>query len=263
MTVEGAGAASGRREAQGAAGREGLDGAEAARFDALAADWWNPSGPLAPLHAMNPARLDWIGTRLAARFGRDRAAPCPFAGLRILDVGCGGGLLAEPLARLGAAVTGLDPAPAALEAARAHAAGAGLAIDYREGIAEDLARRGERFDAVVASEVIEHVPDPAAFLATLAALACPGGLVLLTTLNRTAKSFAAAILGAEWLLRLLPRGTHDWRRFLAPDELEALLRKAGLEPVDRMGLVFDPFRWDWRLSERDLAVNYAVAAARP
>lgn len=246
-----------------AGGRSGLDRAEAARFDAMAAAWWDPAGPLAPLHAMTPARLDWITARLTAGFDRDRRAARPLEGLRVLDIGCGGGLLSEPLARLGAAVTGLDPASAALEAARAHAAQAGLSIDYREGIAEDLVQAGERFDAVLASEVIEHVPDPAAFCAALAALVRPGGLVLLTTLNRTARSFAAAILGAEYLLRWLPRGTHDWRRFLTPAELETLLRQAGLTPVDRMGLVFDPLRWSWRLSERDLAVNYALAASRP
>jgi 2-polyprenyl-6-hydroxyphenyl methylase/3-demethylubiquinone-9 3-methyltransferase len=255
MTVEGAtGEGTNRR------GGASLDAAEVARFEAMAARWWDPDGPLAPLHAMNPARLDWALARLAGAFGRDRRGPRPLAGLGLLDVGCGGGLLSEPLARLGAAVTGIDPTPGAIAAARAHAAQGGLSIDYRETTAEALA--GEVFDAVLAMEVVEHVEGRDAFLATLAGLVRPGGLVLVSTLNRTWRSYAVAILGAERLLGWLPAGTHDWRRFPKPEELEAALRGAGLRPVDRTGLVFDPLRWEWRLSETDLAVNYAVAAVR-
>ncbi len=260
MTDEGAArrGPAGGTEGRGAAS---LDAAEVAKFEALAARWWDPAGPLAPLHAMNPARLDWAVARLALAFGRDRRAARPLEGLRLLDVGCGGGLLSEPLARLGAAVTGIDPTPGAVAAARAHAARAGLVLDYREAAAEDLA--GESFDAVLALEVVEHVEGRDAFLATLAGLLRPGGLLLLSTLNRTLRSYAMAVLGAERLLRWLPPGTHDWRRFPTPEELEAALRGAGLRPVDRTGLVFDPLRWEWRLSERDLSVNYAVAAERP
>ncbi|SHK20005.1 3-demethylubiquinone-9 3-methyltransferase [Roseomonas rosea] len=228
---------------------------EVAKFDALAAEWWNPRGPMAPLHAMNPLRTRWIAERLGSAFGRDPAA---LDGLPLLDVGCGAGLAAEALARRGARVTGLDMAAGALEAARFHAAGQGLSIDYRQGRPEDLSGQ---FEAVTALEVIEHVADRDTFLASLARATRPGGMVFLSTLNRTARSFLFAKLGAEYLLRLLPRGTHDWRMFVTPAELGMGLRRAGLRVVDVAGMVPDPLTGGWHES-RDTAVNYIMAARK-
>jgi 2-polyprenyl-6-hydroxyphenyl methylase/3-demethylubiquinone-9 3-methyltransferase len=240
-----------------------VDPAEIARFEAMAAEWWDPHGKFRPLHMLNPCRLDYVIDQVAAEFGRDPKRPRPFEGLRLLDIGCGGGLLAEPMARLGAAVVGVDAAAGNIPVARLHAGQSGLSIDYRVGTAEALAAAGESFDVVLNMEVVEHVPDPAAYLAACAALLRPGGLMVASTINRTARSFALAIVGAERVLRWLPRGTHDWRRFITPDELFALLRGAGLEPVDRKGFVFDPLAWTWRISDRDLAVNYVTASVKP
>lgn len=239
-----------------------VDAAEIAKFEAMAAEWWDPQGKFRPLHQMNPCRLDYITTQIAAEFDRDLSAPAPFAGLRILDIGCGGGLLSEPMARLGADVTGADAAGRNIAVAQLHAEQSGLAIDYRATTAESLAAEGERFDIVLNMEVVEHVSAPPAFLAACRDLLKPGGLMVCSTLNRTAKSFAMAIVGAEWVMRWLPRGTHDWARFITPDELFALIRGAGLDPVDRSGMVFDPRSWSWRLSPRDLSVNYVTASVR-
>lgn len=239
-----------------------IDPAEVAKFEAMAAEWWDPEGKFKPLHLMNPCRLDYITTQIAAEFGRDLAGQKPFAGLRILDIGCGGGLLSEPMARLGADVVGVDAAARNIPVAALHAAQGGLAIDYRVGTAEDLAAAGERFDVVLNMEVVEHVADPPAYLAACARLLRPGGLMVLSTLNRTARSFAMAIIGAEWVMRWLPKGTHDWARFITPDEVYALIRGAGLDPVDRKGMVFDPLRWSWSLSPRDLSCNYVTASVR-
>ena len=228
---------------------------EVAKFDALAAEWWNPRGPMAPLHAMNPLRTRWVAERIAAAEGRD---PDALAGLTILDVGCGAGLAAEALARRGAAVTGLDMAPEALSAARAHAAQSGLSIEYRQGRPEDLSGQ---FDAVTALEVVEHVADRDTFLASLARSVRPGGMVFLSTLNRTARSFLFAKLGAEYLLRMLPRGTHDWKMFVTPAELGAGLRRAGLRVTDVAGMVPEPLTGRWR-EGRDTAVNYIMAARK-
>jgi 2-polyprenyl-6-hydroxyphenyl methylase/3-demethylubiquinone-9 3-methyltransferase len=225
---------------------------EVARFDALAAEWWDPDGPMRMLHRMNPLRVGWIAARAAELMpGR--------AGLRLLDVGCGAGLAAEALARRGFDVVGIDAAPSAIAAARAHAAAASVPVDYRVGDAGDLA--GETFDVVTALEVIEHVPDQPGFVATLAGLVRPGGLLVLSTINRTPRAWAVAILGAERVLRLLPRGTHDWRRFVTPAELARMLRAAGLRETASAGMTLDPLAGGWRAS-RDLGVNYIIAAAR-
>lgn len=239
-----------------------IDPAEIAKFEAMAAEWWDPKGKFRPLHLMNPVRLDYIAAQIAAEFGRDRRDLRPFGGLRVLDIGCGGGLVAEPMARLGASVLGADAAAGNIAVARLHAQQQGLAIDYRATTAEDLAAKGERFDVVLALEIVEHVADPAAFTATCRDLLRPGGLVILSTLNRTVRSFGAAIIGAEWLLRWLPRGTHDWARFITPAELAVMAEGAGLAVVDRRGMVFNPISFGWSLSDRDLSVNYIMTARR-
>ena len=237
--------------------------AEIAKFEAMAAEWWDPQGKFKPLHMLNPCRLDYITRQIAAQFGRDLTAPQPFAGLAILDIGCGGGLLAEPMARLGATVTGVDAAPRNIPVAALHAAQSGLTIDYRVGTAEDLAAAGDRFDVVLNMEVVEHVDSPPAYLRACADLLRPGGLHICSTLNRNPKSWVFAIFGAEHVMRWLPKGTHDWKKFITPDELYDLLRGAGLDPVDRKGMVFNPLGWSWSLSDRDLSVNYVTASLKP
>jgi 2-polyprenyl-6-hydroxyphenyl methylase/3-demethylubiquinone-9 3-methyltransferase len=240
-----------------------VDPAEIAKFEAMAAEWWDVDGKFKPLHMLNPCRLDYITAQIAAEFRRDLAAPAPFKGLRILDIGCGGGLLCEPMARLGADVVGADAAVGNIPVAQTHARQCGLQIDYRHTTAEALAAHGEQFDAVLNMEVVEHVADPQAYLSACQSLLKPGGLMVASTLNRTAKSFAVAIVGAEYIMRWLPRGTHEWDRFITPDELEELLKNAGLEPVDRKGFVFNPLTWNWSLSERDLSVNYVTTCLKP
>lgn len=240
-----------------------IDPSEIEKFQAMAAEWWDPSGKFKPLHMLNPCRLDYIASQIAVEFDRDLSMRAPFSGLRILDIGCGGGLLSEPMARLGAEVVGVDAAERNVPVARLHADEQGLSIDFRHATAEDLVAEGETFDAVLNMEVIEHVSDPGAFLTACRDLLKPGGLMTCSTINRTAKSFAMAIVGAEYVMRWLPAGTHRWSRFITPDELFGLLRQAGLEPVDRTGFVFDPLGWRWRLSDRDLSVNYVTTSLRP
>jgi 2-polyprenyl-6-hydroxyphenyl methylase/3-demethylubiquinone-9 3-methyltransferase len=237
-----------------------VDPREIAKFEAMAAEWWDLQGKFKPLHMINPCRLDYITAQIAAEFARDLGQERPFAGLRVLDIGCGGGLLCEPMARLGATVTGVDAAARNIPVARIHAGQSGLAIDYRVGTAEDLVAAGERFDVVLNMEVVEHVPDPLAYLTACRRLLRPGGLHVCSTINRNPKSYLMAIIGAEQVMRWLPRGTHEWKKFITPDELYALLTSAGMRPVDRKGMVFNPLTWSFFLSGRDLSVNYVTAA---
>ncbi|RJE80482.1 bifunctional 2-polyprenyl-6-hydroxyphenol methylase/3-demethylubiquinol 3-O-methyltransferase UbiG [Paracoccus sp. JM45] len=239
-----------------------IDPAEIAKFEAMAAEWWDPKGKFRPLHLMNPLRLDYITDQLSIEFARDLKGNAPLKGLRILDIGCGGGLVAEPMARLGADVTGADATQVNIDVAQTHADQQGLTIDYRATTAEAMAEAGEIFDVVLALEIVEHVADPAAFIATCERLVRLGGLVIISTLNRTARSFGAAILGAEWILRWLPRGTHDWSRFITPDELTEKAGAANLDTVDRRGMVFNPVTHGWRLSDRDMSVNYILTARK-
>lgn len=238
-----------------------VDPDEIARFSAMADTWWDPEGPMKPLHKLTPARMRYLSGRIARHFGRDAGAK-GLHGLSILDVGCGGGLVSEPLCRLGAEVTGVDAAQKNIEAARLHAASAGLEINYRHGTAEALADDGEQFDAVTALEIIEHVADPALFVASIARLVKPGGLVIFSTINRTPKAWALAIAGAEYLLGWLPKGTHTYSKFVKPSELAGFCRAADLEITDLSGMVFSPLS-GWSLNESDMDVNYFAAASRP
>jgi 2-polyprenyl-6-hydroxyphenyl methylase/3-demethylubiquinone-9 3-methyltransferase len=231
------------------------------RFAAQAASWWDPRGSFRPLHQINPVRIDFIRSELLAHFHRDARSLSPFAGLRLADIGCGGGLIAEPMARLGCAVTGIDAGAEAIAVARAHAAASGLTIDYRVADVETLATEGERFDAVLALEIVEHVIEGDRFLGALAQLVRPGGIFVGATLNRTARSFALAIVGAEYVLRWLPPGTHDWNRFVRPSEFSLPLRRAGLATTRLAGLSYGLRSAEWRLSD-DLSVNYMLVAVR-
>jgi 2-polyprenyl-6-hydroxyphenyl methylase/3-demethylubiquinone-9 3-methyltransferase len=239
-----------------------IDPAEVARFSAHAASWWDPAGSFRPLHRLNPARLAFIRDALDAHFRRDPRSLAPFAGLSLCDIGCGGGLITEPMARLGFAVTAIDADADAIAVARAHAAVGGLDIDYRSETAEPLAAGKRQFDVVLALEIIEHVADPAALLAACSALIKPGGAFIGATLNRTPQSYALAIVGAEYVMRWLPRGTHDWRRFLRPSEFVLGLRRAGLTPTRLKGLRYRPLSGDWAQTD-DLSVNYLVMAVKP
>jgi 2-polyprenyl-6-hydroxyphenyl methylase/3-demethylubiquinone-9 3-methyltransferase len=239
-----------------------IDPADVARFTAIAGEWWDANGKFAPLHRLNPARLAFIRDQALARFSRPARARSPFAGLTLIDIGCGGGLLAEPMARLGFAVTAVDAGEENIAAARAHAEAGGLAIDYRCASIESLpAEAAGPFDVVLNMEVVEHTPDPAAFLRGAARLIAPGGLMIVATLNRTLKSLALAKLGAEYLLRWLPAGTHDWRRFIAPDQVRAILETEAVEIEGPFGLVFRPLSGRWTLSS-DSDVNYMMIAKR-
>ena len=238
-----------------------IDPAEVAKFSAIAAEWWDPSGKFAPLHKFNPVRLGFIRAEAAAHFGRDRRSLRPFEGLSLLDIGCGGGLLSEPMARLGFAITGADASERNIGTARAHAAQSGLEIDYRATTAEALVEEGRSFDLVLNMEVVEHVADVSAYLAACTALVKPGGLTLVATLNKTLKSLALAKIGAEYVLGWLPRGTHDWNRFIPPAELKASLQESGLTVLKTQGVSFDPLGWDWKLSS-DVDVNYMVVGKR-
>jgi len=240
-----------------------VDPSEIAKFETMAAEWWDPKGKFKPLHMLNPCRLDYITRQIAGEFGRDLSANSPFEGLRILDIGCGGGLLSEPMARLGAEVVGADAAERNIPVAQIHAEQSGLEIDYRFTTAEAMAAAGEQFDVVINMEVVEHVADPLSYLTACQQLLKPGGLHICSTINRNPKSYVMAIVGAEYVMRWLPKGTHEWQKFITPDELFALLEKAGLKPVDRQGFVFNPLGFSWSLSSRDLSVNYTTASLKP
>ncbi|MBJ7578739.1 bifunctional 2-polyprenyl-6-hydroxyphenol methylase/3-demethylubiquinol 3-O-methyltransferase UbiG [Devosia sp. MC532] len=238
-----------------------VNDAEIAKFTAMAEEWWDPTGKFKPLHKFNPVRLSYIRDKLVARFGRHANSIRPFEGIRILDVGCGGGLLCEPLTRLGATVTGVDAAERNIAIAKIHAEQGGLDIDYRATTSEALVAAGESYDVVLNMEVVEHVDNVPLYMKSCADLVAPGGLMFTATLNRTARALALAVIGAEYVLRWLPRGTHDWNKFLTPEEIIAELRRNGLNVTDQSGVSYNPLSGEWRLS-RDMAVNYMVVAER-
>jgi 2-polyprenyl-6-hydroxyphenyl methylase / 3-demethylubiquinone-9 3-methyltransferase len=238
-----------------------IDSAEVAKFSNLAAEWWDPAGKFAPLHKFNPVRLSFIREQALARFQRDRLSLKPFEGLSLLDIGCGGGLLSEPMARLGFAVTGADASARNIGTAKAHAAQSGVEVDYREASAEQLAGEGRTFDLVLNMEVVEHVADVKGYLAACSRLVKPGGITIVATLNKTLKSLLLAKVAAEYVLNWMPRGTHDWNRFLAPAELQKSLEETGITILKTQGVFFDILTWEWRLS-RDVDVNYMVVAAK-
>lgn len=239
-----------------------VDAAEIEKFSRMSAEWWDPSGPFRPLHRLNPVRLSYLKEQAAGHFGRDTRSITPFEGLSALDIGCGGGLVAEPMARLGATVTAVDADEVAIEAARLHAGERGVDVDYRVGSSDDLAAQGRRFDLVLALEIIEHVADRDEFLTTVGSLVAPGGLLILSTLNRTLKSRILGIGVAEHVLRWVEPGTHDWSKFVKPSELARGLRATGFGVADLTGLVFDPLRGEFRLSADDVGVNYFMTATR-
>lgn len=242
--------------------RSTIDADEIANFATVARTWWDPEGEFRPLHRLNPARLSFLRDQLVRHFDRDGSLTRPFAGLSLLDIGCGGGLVTEPMARLGFRVTGIDADATAIRIAREHADQSGLAITYRQESAEDVVRRGQRFDAVLALEVVEHSADPALFLATAAALVKPGGAFSLSTINRTVRAFLVAIVGAEYLLRWIPRGTHHWSKFIRPSEATEILWKNRLEIETVTGLTYHPERAEWRVGGRP-NVNYLLFASKP
>lgn len=239
-----------------------IDPADVARFSAIAAEWWDPTGKFKPLHRLNPLRLTYIRDTICRRLHRDPLAPAPLAGLRVVDIGCGGGLLAEPVARMGAEVVGIDAAEKNIRTAATHAAETGTRVDYRATTAEQLSASGEKFDVVMAMEVIEHVADVPLFVKSCAELLAPGGVLFLATLNRTPKSYLMAIVGAEYVLRWLPRGTHNWRQFLRPSELAAAVRVHGLAMKELTGVTYNPLLDEFRLNGRNLEVNYMGWAER-
>jgi 2-polyprenyl-6-hydroxyphenyl methylase/3-demethylubiquinone-9 3-methyltransferase len=238
-----------------------LDAAEVEKFSKLAAEWWNPDGKFGVLHKFNPVRLAYIKEQVTARRARDPLLPRPFEGLRLLDIGCGGGLLCEPMSQLGASVVGVDPSEKNIKTAMVHAQEQALAIDYRVGTAEQLATAGERFDVILNMEVIEHVNDPKAFAATCCAMLKPGGLMFVATLNRTLKSFGFAIIGAEYVLGWLPKGTHQWEKFVTPGELNDWLSAAGTKMVAQSGITYHPLGREWKRAS-DMSVNYMVVAQK-
>jgi 2-polyprenyl-6-hydroxyphenyl methylase / 3-demethylubiquinone-9 3-methyltransferase len=237
-----------------------VDPDEVAFFAAIADSWWDPNGPFKPLHQLNPTRLGYIRREVNAHFGLGDTSTTPFKGLRLLDIGCGGGLISEPMCRLGADVVAVDASEKNIKTASVHAGAAGLKIDFRNNTAEALAGAGEKFDVIINMEVIEHVADVDTYLAACRTLLKPSGIMLLSTINRTPKAYLFAIIGAERVLRWLPKGAHDYDKFLTPTELSDASIKAGFAPTEATGFVFNPFSGRWRLSDSDTSVNYAMAA---
>lgn len=239
-----------------------IDPEEVEQFSRIAEEWWDPNGKFKPLHQINPLRIGFIRDHLVAHFKRDAKALSPLDELSLLDIGCGGGLICEPMARMGASVTGVDASEKNIKTACVHAEQGSLNIDYQATTAEAMAASGAQYDVVLALEIIEHVADPQSFITSCASLVKPGGLLVMTTINRTAKSYAFAIVGAEYVLRLLPRGTHQWRKFVTPEEMSRGMIREKLAVIDQQGMVLNPLRWEWQLSERDLAVNYLMVGAK-
>ncbi len=239
-----------------------VDPDEIAHFSAMAATWWDPNGPFKPLHKLNPTRIAYARDSLCTHFDRDSHDPLPLQGLRVLDIGCGGGLLSEPMARLGATVVGADAAEKNIKTAQTHAEQMDLTIDYRNITAEELAEAGETFDAILNMEVIEHVADIPSFLNACHSLLKDDGCMVMSTLNRTAKSWAMAIAGAEYIMRWLPKGTHDWHKFLKPSELARALSHSKFDTIDVKGMVYHPFSASWSLDDQDFSVNYLVLAQK-
>ena len=237
-----------------------IDDAEIARFSAIADEWWDEHGKFAPLHKLNPVRIAYLRDQLIRHFSGNGSSATPFTNLSLVDIGTGGGLIAEPMARLGARVTGIDASATNISVASLHAKAAGLTIDYRATTAEQLSLEGAQFDVVFALEIIEHVADVDLFYAAITSLVKPGGILVLSTLNRTAKSYALGIIGAEYVLRWLPRGTHTWSKFIKPSEMAASLRKHGFETRDITGITFSPISWTFSLNSKDLDVNYLMVA---
>lgn len=240
-----------------------VDQGETAKFAAMAEEWWDPAGKFAPLHKFNPVRLAFLRDQICERFSRDPRSTRPLEGLTLADIGCGGGLLSEPMARLGATVTGVDAVERNVAVARAHAESVGVAVDYRRDTVEAMMARSEAYDVVLNMEIVEHVADVELFLQASAALVKPGGMMFIATLNRTLKAFGLAIVGAEYILGWLPRGTHDWKRFVRPSELAAPLRRAGLQMNEITGVAYNPLKDKWSLAPRDLDVNYMAVAVKP
>ena len=239
-----------------------VDEEEIFKFEAMAEEWWDPEGKFKPLHMLHPCRLGYVVSQIKAQFHCETEKPRPFEGLRILDIGCGGGLLSEPMARLGASVVGVDPVGKNIKVAQLHAKQVGLNIDYRVTTAEELAQNRETFDVILNMEVIEHVPNPKKYIKTCSELLSSGGLMTCSTINRNSKSYLWAIIGAEYVMRWLPKHTHEWNKFITPEELSVIINDSELKVVDIKGFVFNFFRWDWKLSSKDFSVNYVTTSVK-